>query len=826
MGAEEAFAEIVRRHSQMVYSSCLRRLGDAHLAEDASQAVFIALARRASRAARAHSVPGWLYATTRFAASQIIRERSRRARREKEAAKMRQAMSGGGGPGEEDLRRELDRALDALPAKHRDAVVLRHLEGRSHAEVAAELGLREDAARKRSQAGLAKLRGHLARRGIAIGAAALAASIAAEAAQAAPTGLAAAITAAATSAAAGGAASGTAVAIAEGAMKMMMWAKIKMAAGVAVAVTALAGAGVGTGVVVARAQEAGGQPTPVAGAAAWTPPAPERPKPLRVVYVDGRLKADVTDGTYSLAKRSGGGRGGRDGDAYATLKAAVKATNGKPGTTIYLRGGTYKESNIGLTYWTDGSPEKWYTISSYPGEWAVVDGGHAPESDEHIYGYVIWGTTRHRANNYIRIERLEITGAGYDIGHEKYPSGNAGGIYLAGHHVELRYLYVHDNYGKTNNNQAGVKLATPHGSLVEHCRFRDNGDFGGTKTHSVANLILMADYAYAKPVKPEHAMAHNVIRYNLFESSAGDGRYTVTGFKQKGMQRLTGYKHCDRKNPEDKAPNDDSLKAYGDRIHHNIFMNHPVAILIDQDYAQVHHNIVWGATQDYGKEADNCIQGRDGNCSRRGPFGLCVYNNTLITNGCRGIVHHPVPDSWQGGSPYTKCWLQNNIIVGAPEGYDWAPVSVESDGVKDTAGWPVPLQRLDRNLFYMPASGNVAYIDTTKFTAAGLVKAGAADRVYVSKTAGLFQGAEGAGRLKTRGGFAIGGGATVADGGMGGEHPYLEGVKMPKYVGATEPGRDGWVEWVLGLREPKNLTAGGGLGADGVSSDGTRTRRR
>ena len=84
--SEAAFAELVRRHAGKVHAAAVRILGDPHAAEDASQAAFLLLARRAARLGGREAVSGWLLKTASFVAAHALRERSRRARREEAAA--------------------------------------------------------------------------------------------------------------------------------------------------------------------------------------------------------------------------------------------------------------------------------------------------------------------------------------------------------------------------------------------------------------------------------------------------------------------------------------------------------------------------------------------------------------------------------------------------------------------------------------------------------------------------------------------------------------------------------------------------------------------
>lgn len=187
--SEGAFAELVRRHVNLVYSAALRQVqGDAHLAQDVAQTVFTDLARKAALLSRRESLSGWLYTSAHFAAAKIARTESRR--RDREEKFMREPSHSTSPEAEwEKLRPTLDSAMHELKETDREAVLLRYFENRAFAEVGAKLCLSENAARMRVERAVETLRGLLAKRGITTGAA-LASVISANAVQTAPGSLA------------------------------------------------------------------------------------------------------------------------------------------------------------------------------------------------------------------------------------------------------------------------------------------------------------------------------------------------------------------------------------------------------------------------------------------------------------------------------------------------------------------------------------------------------------------------------------------------------------------------------------------------------------
>ena len=194
-GSSEAFSRIVERHSAMVYSACLRVLGDAHAAEDATQATFLAFMRRA-QTLHARSLGAWLYMTAIGAARNMRRSAVRRSKHERVKETMATPATKDAAADElwPELKGQLDDALTALPASQREAVVLRYLNGCSDAEAAHQLGCSERTLRARVQYGLEKLRGRLKGQGVTVSGAMLTMFLAERCIETPPLGLAAKLT--------------------------------------------------------------------------------------------------------------------------------------------------------------------------------------------------------------------------------------------------------------------------------------------------------------------------------------------------------------------------------------------------------------------------------------------------------------------------------------------------------------------------------------------------------------------------------------------------------------------------------------------------------
>jgi len=188
--SEPAFAELVRRHVDFVYSAALRMVCDSHLAEDVTQGVFVALAKNFAQLADRPVLSGWLHRTAQNIAAQTVRTDVRRRAREQEAVAMNELLSAEPNALWEHIAPHLDAAIGELSEADRDALLLRYFERMSAREMAQTLGTSEDAAQKRVSRAVERLRDFFAKRGVTIGASGLVVVISANAVQAAPVGLA------------------------------------------------------------------------------------------------------------------------------------------------------------------------------------------------------------------------------------------------------------------------------------------------------------------------------------------------------------------------------------------------------------------------------------------------------------------------------------------------------------------------------------------------------------------------------------------------------------------------------------------------------------
>jgi len=302
--AQAAFAALVARHLNFVYSVAQRRVGDRHLAEDVAQAVFLVLAKKAGRFNERTILSNWLFCTTRYTAANALKREARRRHHEHKHQAMTPANDATTDGTTQDadatfdwdaIAPLLDQALGALAGRDREAVLLKYIEGRSHRDVGVAMGISEEAARKRISRAIDRLRGAFAAGGVAVSVAGVAAVLTTQASGAgAPAGLAGTIASSVSATAAGGAAVASA---GKGAGWMMTWFKSKVAIGLlSIGVTGAAGGAIAkwglpavAGKPMAQAQVATPQAAVVDKPAVPAPAAPA----AAVKFIEGTIRTPM-----------------------------------------------------------------------------------------------------------------------------------------------------------------------------------------------------------------------------------------------------------------------------------------------------------------------------------------------------------------------------------------------------------------------------------------------------------------------------------------------------------------------------------------------------
>ncbi len=321
---ETAFAILVQRHGPLVLGVCRRLLADAHGAEDAFQAVFLVLARRAAAIRNRASLASWLHGVARRVAlraraqAAARRGRERRPREVPRADVLNELTC-------RELRAALDEEVGALPERYRAAVVLCDLEGKSYDQAARELGWPKSSLASRLAKAHGLLRARLVRRGITLSAAALAAGLVGREARADVPALLTidtvkgAVAASTGNRAAARPLSERAVALAEGAMKGTLETGSKVFAALAVLGLLAGGIGLaaqhvrqeGRGAPAAAPGKAGGaKPTRLLVTASLPDVAPGRPVVLAI---------DPETGAWTKLADPGGGLATASPDGKAVL---------------------------------------------------------------------------------------------------------------------------------------------------------------------------------------------------------------------------------------------------------------------------------------------------------------------------------------------------------------------------------------------------------------------------------------------------------------------------------------------------------------------------
>jgi len=253
-GEQVALEAIVRRHAPMVLNVCRRVLRDPHDAEDAFQAAFLVLVRKARSIGKGKLLANWLYGVAQRSAMHVRKSTAYWKAKEARAQEMIKKQPAGESA-IEDLLPFLDQELARLPDKYRTPIVLCDLEGKARRDAAKQLNLPERTLSTRLARGRVMLGKRLARHGTTLGGTAVLTILGQSASAAAmPPMLVASTVKAATAIACGSAASVAAsakvLAIAQGVIKTMLLSKLKVAAMVIIVTTVLAVGGTGLGRLV------------------------------------------------------------------------------------------------------------------------------------------------------------------------------------------------------------------------------------------------------------------------------------------------------------------------------------------------------------------------------------------------------------------------------------------------------------------------------------------------------------------------------------------------------------------------------------------------
>jgi RNA polymerase sigma factor (sigma-70 family) len=309
---EAAFAALVRRHAPMVWGAC-RRLLSHHDAEDAFQATFLVLCRKAGSILRRELVANWLYGVAHQAALQARRTAARRRAREQQVAEMPDPAAVERAPWD-DLQPLLDRELSRLPDSYRAAVVLCDLEGRTRKEAARQLGLPEGTVGSRLARARALLAKRLSRHGLAVAGGALAGMLSQSQAPASVvcSTLEAASLFAAGKAACAGAISAPVAALAEGVMKAMFSTRLKTVTAI-VFLLVLLGAGPAAWTCYGQSSAGGPGPAPTTTS---SESATRRPGPARPASDHQAIQ-----GTWKVVRCELAGRNVPTGDFFVVITA-------------------------------------------------------------------------------------------------------------------------------------------------------------------------------------------------------------------------------------------------------------------------------------------------------------------------------------------------------------------------------------------------------------------------------------------------------------------------------------------------------------------------
>jgi RNA polymerase sigma factor (sigma-70 family) len=287
---EAAFATLMQRHGPLVLGVCRRVLHDPNDADDAFQATFFVLARKAGSVGQPDRLANWLYGVALRVARKARAASARRQAREQPMTDL-PATDSSREADWNDLRQVLDDEVQQMPEKFRLPILLCHLQGRTREEAARQLGCSAGAVKGMLERGREELRSRLMRRGVTLSATALAGLLSENALSAAvPAALRdSTIKAALLFAARTGATAGSAAALAEGVLQAMWSSRMKVVAAVTLALAV-----VGTGAAALALGKRPGEP----GASQKADPEPKTDQLAELLRRKAAARLDLVRTAY------------------------------------------------------------------------------------------------------------------------------------------------------------------------------------------------------------------------------------------------------------------------------------------------------------------------------------------------------------------------------------------------------------------------------------------------------------------------------------------------------------------------------------------------
>ncbi len=471
------------------------------------------------------------------------------------------------------------------------------------------------------------------------------------------------------------------------------------------------------------------------------------------IFVDKRITGYVTDYSRTARDRTGTCK------ASGTVRAAI--ANMTNGDDIFMRGGIYRERTITIPLTKNGSSVKWNTLQSYPGEWAILDGEDLLDNDScYLLGYPGMNN-RDEELHYWVFQRFEMRRASSTL------NGSTRALWVNGGPFIVRHVYFNKNWVNTNgDNPSAIRMYRPHDSKIQYCYFQQNGAYGFDRMNG-AQIALFSDYNWDRDidslVDSSNCTRRNDISFNLFDSSSN-------GIKHKATQVLTtGHNGADMR-----------YKSLGDNFHHNVFRGHLNAICGNSDFLQIHHNISYSGSieisEQSGTEPDRL------NCT--------VYNNTVILGKMFIPEAHDAPQATY--APFV--YVVNNLIDSGVPSWDLGILGFGDARSAYTQNYDATNLIANNNYLYRPTSmnhfsfGSNTGNNCMMFRTVAEVASCYSFTNWTNSSSGVFQGTSGITRYKTNNSNVIDGAITIADGGVGGNHPYLTGITFPGYVGANGDG--------------------------------------